>query len=170
VKDYHEAHRKALEQAFLEASNSVDSLAVVCDTSIPGGSYQAVSAWSVWSFGEEVQREWVATGLALSDDAELLAISEAVARNVRELEGKTELHIFTDSLMALKWAVDPSVHSSQVYLLNLLWHVWPWLHGQPDSQVFLHYVDKDVGWTFTLWSTFWPLPLRLRQEGPRSAP
>ena len=65
----------ALEMAFLDASTSADCLRVVCDVSVPGGTYQAVSAWSVWSFGMEIERDWMAAGLALPEDAELHAIS-----------------------------------------------------------------------------------------------
>ena len=99
----------------------------------------------MWSFGLEIQRDWAAAGLALPEDAELHAILQAVTCTVKELEGKGELHIFADSLTALRWTVDPSLHSSQVHSLNFLWHVWPWLHGQADTRIVLHYVDKDVG-------------------------
>src|SRR6202023_3589813 len=145
VKKYREVRKEALEKAFLDASTSADCLTVVCDASVPGGPHQAVSAWSVWSFGLEIQRDWAAAGLALPEDAELHAISQAVTCTVKELEGKGKLHIFADSLTPLKWAVDPSLHSSQVHSLNFLWHVWLWLHGEAGSHIVLHYVDKDVG-------------------------
>ena len=54
VEKYRNARREVLEEAFLHASNSPDCLAVVCDASVPGPQYQAVSAWSVWSWGSEI--------------------------------------------------------------------------------------------------------------------
>ena len=57
----------------------------------------------------------------------------------------SSIYVFADLLTALRWAVDPSLHSSQVHSLNFLWHVWPWIHGRVESRIILHYVDKDVG-------------------------
>ena len=70
----------------------------------------------------EIQQDWAVAGLALLDDTELHAISQAVTHTAGELEDKSKLHIFANSLTALKWMIDPSVHSSQVHSLNFLGH------------------------------------------------
>jgi hypothetical protein len=145
VSTFRKERNAALEASFLSSSNSPDQVALVCDASVPKLLLQAVAAWHAWRFGGEPIKEWHAGGLGTSDDVELLAISQAVIGISEILPQLGEVHIYSDSVKALKWVFDVSSHSSQDCSLAALWTIRPWLEKSPDTRVFLHHVNKDVG-------------------------
>ena len=101
VAKFHAVCKEALEESFAVASTSPDWIALVCDASKLPLPLQAVTAWHIWRFGEDVYKEWQAGGLGTSDDVELLAMSEAVAWTGDLLPQLAEVHIYSDSLKAI---------------------------------------------------------------------
>ena len=88
---------------------------------------------------------WHAGELGMSDDIELLAMSQAVIWTGDLLPQLAEVHIYSDLLKAIHWLFNASNHSSMDCSLAALWAVCPWLDGASDTKVFLHHVHKDVG-------------------------
>ena len=72
-------------------------------------------------------------------------MSEAVAWTGDILPQLAEVHIYSDSLKAIRWLFDALNHSSMECSLAALWAIRPWLDGAPDTKVFLHHILKDVG-------------------------
>ena len=145
VTKFRAVRKEALEESFAVASTSPDQIALVCDAFKPPLPLQAVAAWHAWRFGGDVHKKWHAGGLGTSDDVELLAMSEAVAWTGDLLPQLAEVHIYSDSLKAIRWLFDASNHSSMECSLAALWAIQPWLDGAPDTKVVLHHIHKDVG-------------------------
>ena len=123
VAKFQTAHKEALKESFVVASTSPDQIALVCDTSKPALLLQAVAAWHAWRFGEEVHKMWHAGGLGTSDNVELLALSQAVMWAGDLLPQLVEVHIYSDSLKAIRWLFDASNHSSMECSLAALWAI-----------------------------------------------
>jgi hypothetical protein len=96
-----------------------DSTKVCCGTDCSiykCSSHQATASFIIEQAGREtLESTWV-TGRVLSTDAELSAVRMAVCKAVT-LEDCHHIIIFTDSMVAAKRAVDPSVHSGQAHSL-----------------------------------------------------
>ena len=88
---------------------------------------------------------WHAGGLGTSDDVELLALLQAVIWTGDLLPQLAEVHIYSDSLKAIRWLFNASNHSSMDCSLAALWAIRPWLDEAPDTKVFLHHIHKDMG-------------------------
>ena len=72
-------------------------------------------------------------------------MSETVAWTGDIFPQLAEVHIYSNSLKAIRWLFDALNHSSMECFLAALWAIRPWLDGAPDTKVFLHHVLKDVG-------------------------
>ena len=145
VVKFRAARKETLEKSFAVASTSLDQIALVCDASKPALPLQAVAAWHAWRFGGEVHKMWHTGGLGTSDDVELLALSQAVIWTGDLLLQLVEVHIYSDSLKAIRWLFDASNHLSMDCSLAALWAIRPWLDEAPDTKIFLHHIHKDVG-------------------------
>ena len=110
IKKQQDAWKALLEVAFLNASNSPDCIAVICNASVFLDTHQAVAAWNVWHMGSITQFNWMASRLSTLNDAELLAIDQAISRSAHLLADVGEVHVFSNSIMAHHMAMDASVH------------------------------------------------------------
>lgn len=124
---------------------------MVYDASVSTGLNQSISAYTnpslhgrCGTWGVLTHSDWIAWGLSTSDNAELLAIDQAISGTAHILLAFGKVHIFSDSLTVLWLLVDASVHSGQTMSLNLLWNILPWLAGVPNSQIHLHHVGPGV--------------------------
>lgn len=88
---------------------------------------------------------WHTSGLGTSSDVELLALSGAID-SIRDILSQIrEVHLYSDSIRAICWLFDASSHSSVDCSLTALWAIWLWLDFTPDTKVFFHHVNKDIG-------------------------
>jgi hypothetical protein len=119
--------RRSLLNA-IYAQSRADSTKVCCGTdgSIPKRtSHQAIALFIIEQAGREtVTSTWVA-GRVLSTDVELFAVRMAVCKAIT-LEDCHHIIIFTDSMVAARQAVNPSVHSG---------HARPSLSDSPHQRI-----------------------------------
>ena len=66
---------------------------------------------------------WHTSGLGTPDDIKLLAMSQAVIWSGDLLLQLAEVHIYSDSLKAIRWLFDASNHLSMDCLLAALWAI-----------------------------------------------
>ena len=74
-------------------------------------------AWQVWYEGDIVSLDWQAIGLATSDDAEQVAISGGLSSFPQIVNEVASIHVFSDSINALRRLFDVSVLSAQASLV-----------------------------------------------------
>ena len=101
--------------------------------------------------GTQIERDWVIAGLAISDDAELTAVSMGIISASEKLGEDfnlaSNIHIYSDSINVLNRATDCSAHSGQTWSVALMEVIGPWLTAFPDVSLMLHHVPKDAEWT-----------------------
>ena len=89
--------RRALDDSIHVAQNSPDSIAIVCDASVPSPdttTLQSVAGWDCYYLNERLTYEkWSACGMATSDDAETAAISHGIASISHLMQDLSSIHI-----------------------------------------------------------------------------
>ena len=111
--------------------------------------YQAVAAWNIWHKDSCISEDWQAGGLAILDDTETFAIAGAFSALASEMDinDVDEIHVFTDSMTAIRQLVDPSIHSAQECALEILFLITPWVE-QGDKWIHFHHVPDSEDYMF----------------------
>ena len=94
--------------------------------------------------------DWQSGGLATSNDAETAAIAGGFSHlcdhvDINILE---EIHIFSDSINAIRQVLDASPHSAQLSALELLFNLRPWMESKTTSSIVLHHVPDSADYVF----------------------
>src|SRR6201999_2189670 len=101
--------------------------AICCDSSLPTGRSQAVAANGVLRNGNWTSRDVVSLRRASALDAELIAIELGIKAALLDAPPDLkQLVVFSDSVKALRLAVDPSIHSSQQRSINIASRLRAW--------------------------------------------
>ena len=140
--------RKVLGNALHLASTTPDSIAIVCDVSVPSSkstTLQSVAGWDCCYLGERIGlEEWAACRMSTSDDAETVAISHDIVSISHMLPDLSSIHVFSDSFNVMHNVLNTSLHSAQSHSLRTLDCIWPWLEDSPDTHIIFHYVLEVV--------------------------
>lgn len=133
-----------LKGAVDAASHSPWGICIITDVSTPPAPMQSVAVYCAWHAGD-LYNDWFATGLSISDDAELQVITEGIqqASNIG-LEDIHDIHIFSDSTNALRHSLDASHHSGQVSSLRICEVLLPWLQHHTIHKIHLHPIGDGV--------------------------
>ena len=109
-------HLQSLDYLCLEASSSPSTYMVVTDASvISSRRMQAVSAAYIWNLGQQMLSSKASPNRTTAPDTELFAIRLGIAKATSM--AIEHIILITNSLGSARQAVDPSVHSGQVYSL-----------------------------------------------------
>jgi len=147
-----EARLMTLNQSFARSSTSDSCITIITDASVPllSTGYQAVAAWHTWHTDHYFEN-FRSGGLAISNDAETNAIEGALSAlsdvfdSISDIE---EIHIYSDSTYALHHMLDPSIHSAQLYVLESLSVLFPWMEENANHRIFLHHVPDCEDYVF----------------------
>jgi len=147
-----EACLMTLKQSFAHTSTSDSCITIVTDASVPllSTGYQAVAAWHIWH-SDHYDENFRSSGLAVSNDAEMNAIGgalSALSNSFNSISDVDEIHIYSDSTYALQHMLDPSIHSVQLYALELLGILSPWMEENANHRIFLHHVSNCEDYMF----------------------
>lgn len=143
-KEFLDERREALTILADLSSGLPDHMCIISDALCPPLPLQSVAAWRTWH-GGDLYEDWAAAGLSTSDDAELQALAGGVQQaGGCGLDGINAIHIFSDSVNALKSAFDATHHSGQTSSLPVCDLLVPWLQGNAQRSVHLHHVTKGV--------------------------
>ena len=139
-----EAHLMALKQSFAHSSTSDSCIAIVTNASVSllSTGYQAVAAWHTWH-SDHYDENFRSIGLEVSNDAETNAIGgafRALSNSFDSISDIDEIHIYSDSTYALHHMLDPSIHSAQLYVLESLSVLSPWMEENANHRLLLHHV------------------------------
>jgi len=64
------------------------------------------------------------------------------------INGIEEIHIYSDSIYVLHHMLDPSIHSAQLYALESLSVLFPWMEENANHRIFLHHVPDCKDYVF----------------------
>jgi len=147
-----EARLMTLNQSFARSSTSDSCIAIVTDASVPllSTGYQAVAAWHIWH-SDHYFENFRSGGLATSNDTETNAIGgalKALSGIFDSISDIDEIHIYSDSTYALHHMLDPSIHSAQLYALESLGVLFPWMEENANHRIFLHHVPDCKDYVF----------------------
>jgi len=106
------------------ASTSNSCIAIVTDASVPllSTGYQAIVVWHTWH-SDHYDENFRSGRLAVSNNTETNAIRgalKALSDSFDSISDIDKIHIYSDSTYALHHMLDPSIHSAQLYALELL--------------------------------------------------
>jgi len=147
-----EAHLMTLNQLFVHSSISDLCITIITNASVPllSTRYQAIAAWHIWH-SDHYFENFRSGGLAISNDAETNAIGGAISAlsgifdSISDIK---EIHIYLDSTYALHHMLNLSIHSVQLYALESLSVLSPWMEGNADHRIVLHYVPDCEDYVF----------------------
>ena len=147
-----EAHLMTLNQSFVCSSTSDSCITIVTDASVLllSTGYQAIAAWHIWH-SDHYFENFRSGGLAISNDAETNAIGGAISAlsgifdSINDIK---EIHIYLDSTYALHHMLDPSIHSAQLYALESLGILSPWMEGNANHRIVLHHIPDCEDYVF----------------------
>jgi hypothetical protein len=126
------------------ASHSPQHICIVTDVSTPSLPLQSVMVFRLWHEGD-LYDNWSAAGLAMSDNAELRAITDGVRQAYDVgLEDIHHVHVFSNSVNALHLTMDMSHHSGQHLSLSICKVLVPWLQHHPNNSVHFHHITAGV--------------------------
>ena len=115
----------------------------------PGTSIQTDLDLHVWHKGTCLSEDWQAGGLAISDDTETFAIAGDFLALTLEMDinNMDEIHVFMDSITAIRQSMDPSIHSTQECALEILFLITPWVE-QGNKWIYFHHVSNSEDFMF----------------------
>jgi len=147
-----EACLMTLNQSFEYSSTSDSCIAIITDASVPqlNTKYQAVTAWHIWH-SDHYFEDFRSGGLAISDNAEMNAISralKALSETLDSISDINKIHIYSDFMHTLHSVLDPSIHSVQLYMLEALGILSPWMEEKTCHKISLHYVPDCEDYMF----------------------
>ena len=141
-----------LKQLFVQSSTSDSCITIVTNVSVPllSTGYQAVAAWHTWH-SDHYDENFRSGRLAVSNNAEMNAIGgalKALLDSFDSISDIDEIHIYSDSTYALHHMLDPSIHSAQLYALESLGVLSPWMEENANHRIFLHHVPDCEDYAF----------------------
>ena len=147
-----EACLMTLKQSFAHSSTSDSCIMIVTNASVPllSTRYQAVAAWHTWH-SDHYDENFRSGGLAISNNTETNAIGgalKALSDSFDSIGDINEIHIYLDSTYALHYMLDPSIHSVQLYVLESLGILSPWMGENANHRIFLHHVPDCKDYMF----------------------
>jgi len=147
-----EACLMTLNQSFACSSTSDLCIVIITDASVPllSTGYHAIAAWHIWH-SDHYFENFRSRGLAISNDAETNAIGGAISTLLGIFDSISdikEIYIYSDSTYVLHHMFDPSIHSAQLYALELLSVLSPWMEGNANHRIVLHHVPDCEDYVF----------------------
>ena len=129
----------------IQASATTHTALVGVDGSVPNDKSMAATAAYVLKFAESRRQSVINVGKATASDAELAAIRFAVSKAIKQ-PGVDKIVVFSDSLAAMRKALDASLHSGQAHSIAICSGIRKWIgggsHAQPRNIHFVHVPSK----------------------------
>ena len=147
-----EAHLMTLKQSFVQSSTSDSCIMIITNASVPllSTGYQAVAAWHTWH-SDHYFENFRSSGLATSNNAEITAIGgalKALSDIFDSISDIDEIHIYSNSTYALHHMLNLSIHSAQLYALESLGVLFPWMEENANHRIFLHHIPDCKDYVF----------------------
>ena len=73
---------------------------------------------------------------------------KALSDSFDSISNINEIHIYSDSTYALHYMLDSSIHSAQLYVLESLSVLSPWMEENTNYRIFLHQVPDCEDYVF----------------------
>ena len=91
--------------------SQVDSVVVMSDA-LCRANFQSVTGWVSWHLGDCISFDWKAAGLSTLNDSKLFGMFCALQSVHHLLDSISEIHVFSNSVSAIKHVFDTSLHST----------------------------------------------------------
>ncbi|KAF9267614.1 hypothetical protein L218DRAFT_995189 [Marasmius fiardii PR-910] len=116
------------------------------DPGVSPYGHQAVSRYGIYTRGKLRHQARSASGRVTAPNAELTSIRFVVEYLISRKFDCNRIVIFTDSIAAVKRAVDPSAHSGQADSLVVCKHLTAWLSESVDHSILFVEVPSKAEW------------------------